>query len=89
MCFVRFNFVPNLIVILFILLYHIFIVGFNCNGCVIERESVKTKAIEERRVFAGSSRLNIPRNDACALHMTGMRKVRTDRDNCVSRVARE
>ena len=62
--------------------------GFNCKGCVIERESVKTQAIEDRRVFAGSSRLSIPRNDVCAMHMTGMRKVRTDGDSCVSRVAR-
>ena len=30
--------VPNLIVILFNLLYLVFIVGFNCKGCVIERE---------------------------------------------------
>ena len=38
MCFVGFNSVPNLIVILFNLLYPIFIVGFDCKGCVIERE---------------------------------------------------
>ena len=39
---------------------------------MIEREkgSVKTQAIEDKRVFAGSSRLSIPRNDACALHLT-------------------
>ena len=55
MCFVGFNFMPNLIVILFNLLYLVFIVRFNCKGCVIERESVKTQAIEDRRVFAGSS----------------------------------
>ena len=79
---------PNLIVILFNLLYPVFIVGFNYKGCVIERESVKTQAIEDRRVFAGSSQLSIPRNDACALHMTGMRRVRTDEDSYVSRVAR-
>ena len=64
--------------------------GFNCKGCVIERERerewLKTQAIEDRRVFAGSLRLIIPRKDACALHMTGMRKVRTDGDSCVSRV---
>ena len=72
MCFVGFNSVPNLIVILFNLLYSVFIVGFNCKGCVIEREYVKTQAIEDRRDFVGSSRLSIPRNDACALHMTGM-----------------
>ena len=42
--------------------------GFNCKGCVIERESVKTQVIEDKRVFAGSSRLSIPRYNACALH---------------------
>ena len=63
---------PNLIIILFNLLYSVFIVGFKCKGCVIERESMKTQAIEDRRVFADSSRLNILRNYACALHMTGM-----------------
>ena len=88
MCFVGFNFVRNLIVILFNLLYPIFIVGFNCKGCVIERECVKTQAIEDRRVFTGSSRLSIPQNDACALHMTRMRRIRTDEDSCVSQVAR-
>ena len=87
MCFVGFNSVPNLIVILFNFLYLVFIVGFNCKGCVIERECVKTQAIEERRVFASSSRVSIPRNDACALQMTGMRRVRTNGDSCVSRVA--
>ena len=75
---------PNLIIILFNLLYLVFIMGFKCKYCVIERESVKTQAIEDRRVFAGSSRLSIPRNDACALYMTGMRRVRTDGDSCVS-----
>ena len=35
MC-VGFNFVPNLIVILFNLLYLIFYVGFHCKGCVWE-----------------------------------------------------
>ena len=64
--------------------------GFNYKGCVIERERVcvcvcvKTQAIEDRRVFTGSSRLNIPRNDASVLHMTGMRRVRTDGDSYVS-----
>ena len=72
MYFVGFYYVPNLIVILFNLLYPVFIMRFNCKGCVIERECVKTQAIEDRRVFAGSLRLIIPRKDACALHMTGM-----------------
>ena len=84
MCFVGFNFVSNLIVILFNLLYPVFIVGFNCKGCVIERKCVKTQAIEDIRVFAGSSRLSIPRNDVCALHMTEMRRVKTNEDSCVS-----
>ena len=79
---------PNLIVILFNLLCPVFIVGFNCKGCVIEREYMKTQAIEDKRVFTGSSQLSIPRNDACALHMTGMRRVRIDGDSCVSQVAR-
>ena len=87
MNFVGFNFVKNLIVILFNRLYLIFIVGFNCKGCVIERECVKAQAIEDKRVFVGSSRLSSLRKDACALHMTGMRKVRTNEDSCVSRVA--
>ena len=72
MYFVGSNSMSNLIVILFNLLYSVFIVGFNCKGCVIERESVcvKTQAIEDKRIFAGSLRLSIPRNDACALQMT-------------------
>ena len=78
---------PNLIVISFNLLYLIFIVGFNCKSYVIERESVKTQAIKEKRIFADSLQLNISRNDACALHMTVMRRVRTDGDSCVSRVS--
>ena len=87
MCFVGFYSVPNLVVILFNLLYPVFIVRFNSRGCVIGRDSVKTQEIEDKRVFAGISQLSILRNDAYALHMTGMRKVRTDGDSCVSRVA--
>ena len=62
--------------------------GFNCKGCVIEKECVKTQAIEDRKVSVGSSRLSILRNDACAMHMIGMRRVRTNGDSCVLRVAR-
>ena len=72
MCFVGCNSVTILIVILFNFLYPVFIVGLYCKGCVIEREYVKTQAIEDRRVFASSLRLSIPRKDACALHMTRM-----------------
>ena len=47
MCLAGFNSVPNLIIILFNLLYTVFIVGFGCKGYVIERECVKTQAIED------------------------------------------
>ena len=47
MYFVGFYSVPNLIVIIFNLLYPVFIVGFNCKGSVLERECVKTQAIED------------------------------------------
>ena len=84
MYFVGFYFVPSLIVIIFNLLYPVFVVGFNYKGCVLKRDSVKTQAIEARRFLAGSSRLNMPRSEACALHMTGIRRVSTDGDNCAS-----
>ena len=83
--FVGFYSIPNLIVILFNLMYPVFVVGIYCKGCVIVRESVKTQAIKARRVFAGISRLSIPQKDACALHMTGMQRVSTNGDSCVSR----
>ena len=88
MYFVRFYFVPNLIVILFNLMYPIFVVRIYYKGCVIVRESVKTQAVEARRVLAGISRLSISRKDAYALNMTRMRRVSTDGDNCVSQVFR-
>ena len=75
MLFVGYYSVPNLIVILFNLLYPVFVVGFDCKGCVLERESVKTQAIEERRFLAGISQLSFSRSEVCALHMTGMRRV--------------
>ena len=87
--FCSFYSVPNLIVIIFNLLYPVFIVGFDCKGCVIERESVKTQAIEARKFLAGSSRLSIPQSEACALHMTGMQRVSIDGDSYISQVACE
>ena len=72
MYFVGFYSVPNFIVIIFNLLYPVFIVGFDCKGCVLEKESVKTQAIEAGRVLAGISRLSFPRSEACVLHNTGM-----------------
>ena len=77
MCFVGFYFMPNLIVIMFNILYSIFHVGCICKSCVWKRESVKTQGIEDWSVFAGGSRVSIPQSDVCALHMIGMRRVRT------------
>ena len=42
MYFVNFYSMPNLIVILFNLLYPVFVVGIYCKGCVVVRDSVKT-----------------------------------------------
>ena len=89
MYFVGFYSMPNLIVIIFNLLYPVFIVGFDYKGCVLERQNVKTQAIEARRVLVGSSQQSIPRSEACASHMTGMRRVSTYGDSCVSRVSRK
>ena len=88
MYFVGFYSVPNLIVSLFNLVYPVFIVGCDCKGCVLEKESVKTQASEARRLLTGVSRLSFPRSEACALHMTGMQKVCTNGDSYVSRVSR-
>ena len=79
---------PNFIVILFNLMYSVFVVGIYCKGYVIVRESVKTQAIEARRIFTGISRLSIPRKDACVLHMTRIRRVSTNRDSYALRVSR-
>ena len=85
--FVGFYSVPNLIVIIFNLMYPVFIMGFDCKGCVLERESVKTQASEDRRLLVGVSQLSFPRSEAYALHMIGMRRVYTDGDSCVSQVS--
>ena len=42
LCFVGLYYVPNLIVMLFNFLYLVFIVGFHCKDCVLERKSMKT-----------------------------------------------
>ena len=55
MYFIGFYSVPNLIVIFFNLLYPVSVVRIYCKGCVIVRESVKTQAIEARKVFMGIS----------------------------------
>ena len=47
LCFFGLYSVPNLIVMLFNILYPVFIVGFHCKACVLERECVKTQATED------------------------------------------
>ena len=61
---------PNLIVIIFNLVYPVYIVGCDCKGCVLERESVKTQASEARRLLAGVSQLIFPQSEAYVMHMT-------------------
>ena len=53
--------------------------GFNCKGCVRERERVceDSRLLKTKVVFMGSSQVSFPQSDACALHMTGMQRVRT------------
>ena len=68
-CFVGFYSVPNLIVIIFNLLYPVCIVGFHCKGCVIERVVWRLKHLKTEEDFAGISRLSIPRSISCALHV--------------------
>ena len=77
--FVGFNSVPNFIVILFNLMYPIFHAGFICKDCVWERESVceESRLLKTKGVSVSSSWVSFPRSDACALHMTGMRRVKT------------
>ena len=46
------------------------------------RESVKTQdKLKIKEVFTGNSREAFPRSEACAQHMTGMRRAMTDGDS--------
>ena len=67
--FVGFYSVPNLIVIIFNLLYPVCIVGFHCKGCVIERVVWRLKHLKAEEGFAGISRLSISWSISCALHV--------------------
>ena len=67
-CFVDFYSVPNLIVIIFNLLYPVCIVGFHCKGCVIERVVWRLKHLKTKEGFASISQFSIPRSIWCALH---------------------
>ena len=64
MCFVGFYSVPNLIVILFNLLYSVCIVGFHCKGCVKEKVVWRLKHLKTKEGFT-----SIPRSISCALHV--------------------
>ena len=66
---------PNLIVILFNLMYLVFYVGFLVR-VVCVRECEDSRQSEEQEVFAGSSQEAFPRSEACAQRMTRMRRVR-------------
>ena len=53
------------------------------------RQSVKTQdSLKIKSVFADNSQEAFPRSEACAQHMTGMRRVMTNGDNWFSRVSR-
>ena len=75
MYFVGFYSVPNLIVILFNLLYHVFIVGFDCKGYVLERKCEDSSKWILKGSRASISLLSFLRSEVCALHMTRMRRV--------------
>ena len=60
-----------------------FIVRVMCEIECADLRQLKTKV-----VFAGSSRVHFPRSEACAQHMTGMRRVMIDGDSWFSRVSR-
>ena len=54
------------------------------------RESVKTQGkLKTKEVFAGSSQEAFPQSEACAQHMTRMRRVMIDGDSWFSRVSHE
>ena len=58
---------PNLIVILFNLMYPVFYVRFHCMGCVWERVWRLKTTLKIKGVFAGSSREDFPQSEAMCL----------------------
>ena len=77
----------NLIVIMFNILYPVFYVGFYYR-VVCERECEDLRQLKTKEVFAGSLRVAFQRSEACAQHMTGMRRVMTDGNSWFLRVSR-
>ena len=62
---------------MFNLIYPVFYVGFICKSCVRESVCEDSRQLKTKAIVAGSSQVSFPRNDACAVHMTGMWRVRT------------
>ena len=88
MCFFGFNSVPNLIVILFNLLYPVFIVRFDCKGCVIERECEDSSnwRLKSFREYLATKHLA---KWLMWLAHAGMRKVKTRwRQLCLASISR-
>ena len=54
---------------------------------VCERECEDLRQLKTKEVFASSSPVDIPLSEACAQHMTGMRRVIIDGDNWFFRVS--
>ena len=46
-----------------------------------EIECANLRQLKTKVVFAGSSRVHFPRSEACAQHITGMRRVMIDGDS--------
>ena len=42
-----------------------------------ERVCEDSRQLKTKAIFVGSLQVNFPRSEACALHMIGMRRVRT------------
>ena len=51
--------------------------GIHCKGSVCERECEDSRQLKTKEVLVGSLREAFPRSEACALHMTGIRRVVT------------
>ena len=52
-----------------------------------ESKCEDSRQIEDKEVFAGSSRVSFPQSEAYAQHMTGMQRFMTDADNWFSWVS--
>ena len=62
---------------MFNLMYPVFYVGFICKSCVWEKDCEDSRQLKTKAIFTSSSQVSFPRSEACALHITRMRRVRT------------